>query len=147
MHPRRSLFHAAGLLLATFSGGNLVAADGYSAAVITHTVLKTTVDAAGQAIVFPGDGTAEVTGLLVELPVGQSTGWHIHPNNCVTYILEGKISVELADGKTHTYSAGDSFAEVRGLKHRGHNAGDVPVKLVLFSLGRQDTPVSQAAVP
>ena len=129
--------------------GLLVACLGYAEEAYTQTtqikvILKTSVDTAGQPIVYPTNGTPEITGLLVEIPVGAQTGWHLHPSPCVAYILQGEVTVAIENGVTNRFKAGDSFAEVRNLKHCGYNTGSVPLKILLFAIGTQGTPVSKA---
>jgi quercetin dioxygenase-like cupin family protein len=119
--------------------------DGYSKSVRANTILKTSADSAGQPIEYPNSGTPEISGLLVEIPVGQNTGWHIHPSQCIGYVLQGEIAVEIENGSRRTFKAGDSFAEVKNLKHCGYNTGSTPAKILLFAIGTKGTPVSKAA--
>jgi quercetin dioxygenase-like cupin family protein len=142
----RVLFSSAALTLSLAYGSLLKAEDAYNRIVSSKTILKTEQDSAGQPIHYP-EGAAEITGLLVEVPAGQSTGWHLHPSPCVAYVLEGEVTVEIENGIQHTYKAGDSFAEVQKLKHRGHNPGKSPVRILLFAIGEKGAPVSQAAKP
>ncbi len=118
------------------------AGDVYEASVKIQTLLKTSVDSAGQKIKYPSEGTPEVTGLLVEVPVGQNTGWHLHPNPCVAYIMQGEITVNYESGEGKRFVAGESFAEVVNLKHCGVNTGSVPVKILFFSIGEKGAPIS-----
>ena len=115
--------------------------EGYSGSVKARTVRKTSTDVAGKAIRYPVGGKPEVTGLLVEIPAGQNTGWHLHPVPCVAYILQGEVTVEDATGTRRRFSAGDSFAELVNLRHCGFNTGSGPVKLVMFAMGETGTPI------
>ena len=135
-----SLAFAASLVVASVCFGE----EAYTKTTHTTTILKTTVDTAGQKIEYPKNGTAELTGVLVEIPAGAQTGWHVHESPCVAYVLEGEIAVELETGVTNHFKAGDSFAEVRNLKHCGYNTGKTPVKILLFAIGVEGTPVSKA---
>jgi len=56
-----------------------------------------------------------------------------------------EIAVEIETGVKNSFKAGDSFAEVRNLKHCGYNTGSVPVKILLFAIGTKGTPVSMAS--
>jgi quercetin dioxygenase-like cupin family protein len=132
---------AVGILVACWGH----AEEAYTKATQVNTILKTSVDTAGQQIVYPTNGTPEVTGMLVEIPVGAQTGWHIHQSPCVAYIMQGEITVEIETGVKNSFKAGDSFAEVRNLKHCGYNTGSVPVKIILFAIGTKGTPVSMAS--
>ncbi len=123
------------------------AEEGYARAVAVTTVLKTSADSAGQAIHYPTNRAAEVTGVLVEIPAGQRTGWHRHPAPCVAYVLEGQVTVELENGRKTTYRAGDAFAEVVNLKHCGENTGATPVKILMVCIGAKGSPLSEKTEP
>ena len=120
----------------------LVAADAYRPEVVVSTVLKTQIDSAGRKIEYPSSGTPEVSGVVVQIPVGKETGWHIHTVPCFAYVLEGEVTVEWEDGSQHTIKAGEAFAEVVNLKHNGSNRGTVPAKLIMFVVGSKDTPIA-----
>lgn len=119
--------------------------EGYARQVRVQTLLKTSTDGAGQTITYPPSGVAEITGILVEIPPGQNTGWHVHPIPCVAYILEGEVTVEVEGREAKHLKAGQSFAEVVNLRHCGFNRGTVPVKILMFALGTQGTPISRLA--
>jgi quercetin dioxygenase-like cupin family protein len=78
--------------------------------------------------------------VLVVIAPGRQTNWHRHPVPCVSYILEGELSVELAGGQTRILKAGEAFAEAVGVLHNGTNLGSKPVRLVLFALGTAGQP-------
>ncbi len=124
----------------------LRAHEAYSGQVEVQTLLKTSVDAAGHAIVYPTKGTAQVTGMVVEVPVGQNTGWHLHPVPCVAYVLNGDIDVEDATGVRRHYHAGSCFAELINTRHCGYNVGSTPVKLIFFAMGVAGKPISTKSV-
>lgn len=120
----------------------LAGEEAYPKAVVVTKLMKTGTDAAGQVIEYPKAGTPELQGLLVEIPVGASTGWHVHPSPCIAHVLQGEVTVDLADGRKNSFVAGDTFAEVVKLGHCGRNTGKVPVKIMLFVIGTQGTAVS-----
>ena len=124
-----------------------VAGEGYRDGVKVATLLKTSTDAAGQPIRYPAEVTPELTTLLVDIPAGQETGWHVHSQPCVAYVLDGEVAVETAGGKVRQFKAGDSFAEVVNLAHCGRTVGPKPVKILLLVIGGQGTPVSQKVEP
>lgn len=59
-------------------------------------------------------------------------------------MLQGTLRVELADGKSRDFQAGEAFAEAVSTRHRGLNVGTVPVRLVAFYVGERGTPISVA---
>ena len=83
----------------------------------------------------------QVTMLLVEIPPGAETGWHKHPVPCYAYILSGSVTVEIENGKTNTFHAGQAFAETVNTMHNGKNTGDEPVKIVMTAIGEQKEPI------
>ncbi len=137
-----SLFLATilGLVAATAS-----AADGaYAPATKITPLIKTQVDGVGKRIVYPS-GTAEVTGVHVEIPPGAQTNWHKHPFPAFAYMLEGELRVEFSTGGSKTFKAGDVIAEVIDLLHNGVVIGDKPVKLVMFAMGVAGQPYAVRA--
>src|SRR4051812_19455138 len=82
----------------------------YRQEIVVKPLLKTQTDGAGAPLVYPTNGDAEVTGVLVETPPGAQTGWHTHPVPCFAYVLEGVVEVKLASGETRKFEAGSAFA-------------------------------------
>ncbi len=142
-NSRRQLF---ALALATATALTISARDAaaeYNQAVRATPLLKTTTDVAGNPLVYPTSATAEVSGLLVELPPGAETGWHKHTVPCFAYILAGEIAVTQKDGPTRTFRTGDAFAELVGLEHNGRTVGTEPVRLVFFATGAKGQPFTE----
>ncbi len=107
---------------------------GYAASIVVKPLLKTRTDNAGHPLHYP-PGTAEVTGLIVEIPPGHETGWHRHPMPCLAYVLEGEIHVYLKNGDKKITRAGEAAAEFVNLDHNGINPGPGPARLVFFVIG------------
>ena len=120
----------------------LQAEDSYNQLVQVDRILQTQVDAAGRKIEYPTSGVPELTGVVVTIPVGASTGWHVHTVPCVAYVEQGEVTVERKDGTSTRVKAGEAFAEVVNLLHNGTNTGKVPTKIILFALGTQGTPIA-----
>ena len=112
----------------------------YQESVKVTPLLKTTRDAGGKPIVYPGGKDAEVTGIMVEIPAGGETGWHIHTVPCFAYVLEGEVHVEMENGRTNVFKAGEAIAEAVALRHNGRNRGSVPAKIVFFAAGTHGQP-------
>jgi quercetin dioxygenase-like cupin family protein len=145
--PRLFTTFAAAIACASIPLQSGFAEQEYAPVVSVKPLLKSSSDAAGQPIVYPHSGTAEITGVQVEIPVGQKTGWHIHPSPCVAYVLEGEVMVEIENGTKVNYKAGDSFAEVVNLRHCGHNTGSIPAKILMFVIGERGVPISKMLPP
>jgi len=105
-----------------------------AAGVKVTTLLKTPESWNGVPIVYP-QGTAELTGLLVEIAPGWETGWHSHAVPSFAFVLEGILEIGLNDGRTKRIQAGEALAEVVDTLHNGRNVGDRPVKIVVFYAG------------
>ena len=117
----------------------------YNSSVRVKTLLRTSTNAAGQPIVYP-EGKAEVSVLIVEIPPGRKTGWHIHPVPIFGYVLAGQVTVEFANGEKHTFTEGQALAEAVNLLHQGTNEGKVPTRLLIFVAGKTDSPFTIKAV-
>src|SRR5918994_4474854 len=74
-------------------------------------VLETTTTFTGQPIRFP-QGDNQFTAVLAEVAPGGQVGRHMHPVPLFVYMLEGTLSIEMEGHGTHTFSAGQGFAEV-----------------------------------
>jgi len=122
--------------------GSGIAEEAYGGSIQVQTLLKTTVDAAGRPIAFPTGEGLELSEYLVELPVGDSTGWHLHPNPSIEHVLEGTLVVQDEHGVKRQYTAGESFAEVVNLRHCGVNTGKTPVRILVFVVGQKGIPLS-----
>ena len=116
--------------------------EGYAKSVAVQTVLKTSVDGAGQPIQYP-KGSPEISGVVVEIPAGQNTGWHVHPCPCVAYVLDGEITVEFANGNSRQIKAGEAVTEVVGLAHCGFNRSARPARILMFVIGEKGVPISK----
>ncbi len=117
-----------------------VAAD-YPGGVKAIQLLKATEAANGQKLSYCRTDKPEVTALLVEIPVGGSTGWHSHPIPVYAYVLSGALTVEIKDGGTYEYREGDALVEVINTPHNGITKGDKPAKLAVFYTGEAGKPI------
>ena len=71
---------------------------------LAGTLKRTEVQRAGSSI--PG---REIVQVLTEIPVGVSSGWHIHPGEEVGYIMAGTVEMQIQDQPTLTLQTGDGF--------------------------------------
>jgi quercetin dioxygenase-like cupin family protein len=107
----------------------------------TEILFRSSVNAIGQAIAYPGDGTPEVTAMLVEMAPGEETGWHQHPVPLMGYVLAGELTVYQATGQKRVVRTGEVSLESVDLGHRGVNEGAVPLKMIVFAVGLKDVPL------
>lgn len=140
---RRASFLLAAALLAH---GAL--ADEYAGAVTATIALKTTKTAAGQPIVYPTGGPAEVTATIVTIAPGAETGWHAHEVPVYAWVVAGTLRVEYDGAAPVTLKAGEPLVEAVGVAHNGRNTGSEPVKLLVFYTGIEGKPnVAKVARP
>ena len=133
----RILVAAVGLLPLT---GGAFAEQSYKPAVKVMPLLKTQTTTSGAPIAYPRIDDPEVQTLLVEIPPGGETGWHLHPYPAYAYILAGTIEVETVGGVRKTFKAGDAFAEMVDQPHDGRVVGDEPVRILMVVTGAKDKP-------
>ncbi|WP_148713773.1 cupin domain-containing protein [Chitinolyticbacter meiyuanensis] len=105
-------------------------------------LLKTTTSWNGAPLSYPA-GTAEISGLMIEIPIGGETGWHSHPVPSFGYVLEGELEVSLQNGRKNRIKAGEALAEVVDTLHNGRNVGAGPVRLVVFYAGAKGAPLTE----
>ncbi len=134
---RTTIFSLFGILLVVHTS---FSAD-YSSGVTAKLLKKSTVTGNGEKIAYPLTDRAEVTAMTVDLAPGAETGWHKHPVPVYAYVISGNLSVELEDGKLLSFSAGEAIIEVVNTMHNGKNIGTEPVKLAVFYLGAEGTPI------
>lgn len=104
-------------------------------AITSTQLIKTTATWNGKQLSYPNHEQAQVTALMIEIPVNGETGWHRHPVPSFAYIMQGTLDVTLRDGSVNHLKAGDPLIEVVDTAHNGRNTGDVPVKIMVFYAG------------
>lgn len=114
------------------------------AAVTSTTLLRTGTSWNGRPLQVRRSERPEVQTVVVEIAPGARTAWHLHAVVNIAYILEGRVRIELEEGKTREFGAGESFAEVVDTWHRGVNVGPGPLKILVVYLGEAGVPISTA---
>lgn len=66
----------------------------------------------------------------VEVAPGAMAGWHSHPGDEISYVLEGEVTVLMAGQAPRKVVAGESFVVPGGTVHNAMNNSAAPVKLV-----------------
>ncbi len=120
-------------LIAVFLAAGL---GGAPAVAGPEVVLKDTKDTLGNTLVYP-EGQAEITGVMITVPVEGSNEWHSHPVPTFGYQMTGELTVEYATGETRVFKAGSSIIEAQHTPHRSRNTGDVPVQIMVFYAGAE----------
>jgi len=104
------------------------------------TLFCASTNAVGQPIVYPQDGTPEVTAFIAEMAPGEATPWHQHPVPLLGYVLSGELTVRQADGETRIVRTGEVSLESVGRVHQGSNEGSIPLKMIVFVVGLKNVP-------
>lgn len=95
--------------------------DEFGGGITVREIAKTMVAANGQPVRYLRTGKPEVTALIVEIPPGGETGWHLHPVPVYAYVIKGTLDVEMENGDVHTYHEGDAIIEMVNTPHSGKN--------------------------
>jgi quercetin dioxygenase-like cupin family protein len=107
----------------------------------TITVLPSlTKTIANEPLSYPNTSEPIVSSAIVTIPPGAVTEWMTHPVPAYLYVLEGKLTVELADGTRQEFKAGDAFLQCRTTWHRGRNEGTSPMRFLAVFVGAKDVP-------
>lgn len=114
----------------------------YNSDVLIQNLLKTDTTSIGQKIHYPDTGNPEISMLKVTIPPGKETGFHKHTIPVFAYVMSGKLTVELENGKTMEFNKESSFAEVINTMHNGKNTGKEDVVLIVTYLGVKNLPLS-----
>lgn len=113
----------------------------YTGAKVT-VIKKAVTSAGGRNIEYPKTDQPEVTALLVEIPSGKETGWHLHPVPVYAYVLSGTLTAEMENGERLDYREGEAVFEAVNTPHNGKNLGEIPVRLVVFYMGEEGKPIT-----
>jgi len=106
-------------------------------------VLTTSTTIIGQPITYPA-GAAEVTAVVITIPPGGKTGWHVHAVPLFGYMLQGALTVDYGAKGTHTYRSGEGLMEAMNWPHNGMNKGTVPVRILAVYAGAKGIPNAEA---
>ena len=87
-------------------------------------------------------GRPELTVLKLTIPPHTALPWHRHPVPNAGYILSGQLTIQDREsGKSHTFHAGEAFAETVNDIHRGVS-GDTPLVVLITYAGTPGVPTS-----
>jgi quercetin dioxygenase-like cupin family protein len=124
----------AGLLLGQpFLGQPLWADDTYPP---VDVLVSSTTSIIGEPLSYP-EGSAKITGAVITMQLGDTTGWHKHNVPLFAYMLEGEITVDYGDHGTRTYQTGDSFIEAFQSPHNGRVTGDGIARVLAVFAGAE----------
>lgn len=103
-------------------------------------LLKSSITAGRQNIVYPRSGKPEIESMLIEIAPGGQSGLHMHPFPTYVYALEGTLTVETDDGSQHKCKARSAVLEVTKTWHNARNMGKKPLKILVVYIGKKGAP-------
>jgi quercetin dioxygenase-like cupin family protein len=84
----------------------------------------------------------------VEVAAGGIAGWHTHPGDEISYVMEGEATLMIAGQPDRKVAAGGGFVIPAGVVHNAKNDGAMPVRLVGVYVVEKGQPMaSPAAAP
>lgn len=95
---------------------------------------------------YSGDASKHAIVATAEWPVGADTGWHTHPGDEYSYVLEGMVAIitrENGAQSMRTYKAGEAYHNVKGVVHDARNVGDGPARTLIVMIAEKGKPLSQ----
>ena len=81
----------------------------------------------------------------VEIAPGGIAGWHTHPGDEISYIMEGSATLMIAGQPPRQVSAGEGFVIPAGVVHNAKNDGATPTKLVGVYVVEKGKPLATPA--
>ena len=81
----------------------------------------------------------------VEIAPGGVAGWHTHPGDEISYIIEGTATLMLAGQPPRQVSAGEGFVIPAGVVHNARNDGTSATKLVGVYVVEKGKPLASPA--
>ena len=122
---------ALGLALAAFAGVIIAQAPALTRTIVTRADVS-----------VPG---REAVVARVEVAPGGVAGWHTHPGDEISYILEGESTLLVAGQPPRKVSAGESFIIPAGVVHNARNDSAAPVRLVGVYVVEKGKPLASPA--
>jgi quercetin dioxygenase-like cupin family protein len=103
-----------------------------------------------RTVVTRGDLAADKEAVLakVEVAPGATMGWHTHPGDEVSYVVDGEAMLMLAGQPPRKLVAGQGFVIPAGTVHNARNEGASALKLTAVYVVRKGAPlIAPAAQP
>jgi quercetin dioxygenase-like cupin family protein len=126
----------------TIAGGVLLA---FAGLIVAQPSALTRTMVAKADVSVPG---REAVVARVEVAPGGVAGWHTHPGDEISYVMEGEATLMVAGQPPRKVKAGDGFVIPAGTVHNAQNDGATPTKLVGVYVVEKGKPLaSPAAAP
>ena len=122
---------ALGLALVAFAGVIVAQAPALTRTIVTRADVS-----------VPGH---EAVVARVEIAPGGVAGWHTHPGDEISYVLEGESTLLVAGQPPRKVAAGESFVIPAGVVHNARNDSATPIKLVGVYVVEKGKPLASPA--
>jgi quercetin dioxygenase-like cupin family protein len=117
-------------------------------AVMASGALMAQTPALTRTVVAKGDVSVpgrEAVVAKVEVAPGGVAGWHTHPGDEISYVMEGETELLVAGQPARTVRAGEAFIIPAGVVHSAKNNGTVPAKLAGVYVVEKGKPLATPA--
>jgi quercetin dioxygenase-like cupin family protein len=81
----------------------------------------------------------------VEVAPGGVAGWHTHPGDEISYVIEGEATLMIAGQAPRKVAAGQGFVIPAGIVHNAKNDGATAIKLVGVYVVEKGKPLASPA--
>ena len=81
----------------------------------------------------------------VEVAPGGVAGWHTHPGDEISYVIEGEATLMMEGAAPRKVAAGEGFVIPAGVVHNAKNDGTAPTKLVGVYVVEKGKPLASPA--
>ena len=81
----------------------------------------------------------------VEVAPGGVAGWHTHPGEEISYVMEGSATLMVAGQPPRQVAAGEAFVIPAGVVHNAKNDGATAIKLVGVYVVEKGKPLASPA--
>jgi quercetin dioxygenase-like cupin family protein len=81
----------------------------------------------------------------VEVAPGGVAGWHTHPGDEISYVVEGEATLLIAGQPPRKVAAGEGFVIPAGVVHNAKNDGATSIKLVGVYVVEKGKPLASPA--
>jgi quercetin dioxygenase-like cupin family protein len=81
----------------------------------------------------------------VEVAPGGVAGWHTHPGDEISYVMEGEATLMMAGQPPRKVKAGEGFVIPAGTVHNAQNDGATAIKLVGVYVVEKGKPLASPA--
>jgi quercetin dioxygenase-like cupin family protein len=79
---------------------------------------------------------------MAEIPPGGTAGWHTHPGDELSYVLEGDFELLIAGQPPRRIKPGEGFVLPAGTVHNARNVGSGPARIVGVYVVDKDKPLA-----